>query len=542
MARAFDRDTPVLAPGPRHKGKAAWLLWPAMQFRVVSPLLDDPQINVFQRALLGLARCGKRDLSEMASLLGLEPAFAKLVQDDLRTMQYLDQSGALTEQGALALEDGFLDPTKIVVTHVYQDPFSGMVWPASVATPVMVNATWTGPYKVQIAVPGGRGAGPEFALEVPGPDPGGLELPETTEVIEQISRGHRIETWGEPGPHWQRRPPKRLVSRVSLLNSGEPVYIPVQIVADRPRSGDADARATWQALNPFSGRTSARLRSLVANHCASHEPLRRRLESFIGRPPGTDLAAYDQLKEAKRDYYRQRFELEFGSSLRGHPRLEQILTVIEFNWDDSANSGDPDVELGLVTHYAWRIHEVLLREISRRWPVSRQRFGGEGGDVWNRLRRACQRIGLDGTEYLELKRCCTGDDIKTAVRKSQKSWKDLNNPELLVLAVLSADHSGGGHPIRRLVEDRPRLLTELTMLAGLRNRSSHAEIGRTLPDRAASAREITQAMVRAYLMSVDATVDIRKRRDTTGDGEAISEATGEPLDHTEDEADADLVP
>src|SRR5206468_1196651 len=91
---------------------------------------------------LGLARAGQRDLAGIADLLGLETELAELVRDDLRTLKYLDEFGAITPAGSAALADGFLDPQRIVVTHVYQDPFTGALWPATVPAPVLLGAKW----------------------------------------------------------------------------------------------------------------------------------------------------------------------------------------------------------------------------------------------------------------------------------------------------------------------------------------------------------------------------------------------------------------
>jgi hypothetical protein len=499
MARAFGRETPVMRPKDLHRGRSTWLLWPALQYRVVTPLVDEPELNVFQRGILGLAQCGERDPGRWAELLGLEPEFAQLVRDGLSTMQYLDEHNAPTEAGLKSLDDGFLDPTRIVVTHVYQDPFTGAIWPAHVENPVTVSVRWVAEHKAKLDVARDAATATVTAIAVPGPDLGKVERPTSAEILEQVSRGRRIEVWGEHGERWRRRGPDRITARVSALDSGEPVYLPVQIAVSQPKG----AERSWTAINPFTGRPYERLRRSVLNRCSSHERLGRELQRLIGRPAEAHLIEYDQMRAERKSRYRARFEVDFGGRLRGHPELAELLTMVEFHWENARASADNDADLELTTNYAWRAHEVVLRGLPTRWPVPPWPAASSGDpSPWRKLMEVCKRIGLEGNEYRNLSTFFKkNDEIKRALLRVE-SGKGPKNPDLMLFAVLSAGAHGSDHPVQNLIGKHPYLLTEWSEASAARNSGSHGPIERTALSRAEIARQLAFVLTECFLKSL----------------------------------------
>lgn len=503
MARAFGRDTPVLEPVLRHRGRGLWLLWPALQYRVVTPVMEQPELNVFQRGLLDLARCGKREPAEWAELLGLEPEFVHLVRDGLRTMGYLDPYEVPTEAGLQALDDGFLDPTRVVVTHVYQDPFTGAVWPAYSDAPQAVSARWVAKYKAKVEIPMGTGSATVSAVEVPCTDLEKVDPPSAGEIIEQVSRGRRIQAGDEQVSRWSRRAPGRVVSRLSVLNAGDPVYLPVQVTAER----DKDGERTWLAVNPFTGKAYERLRRSVLNRSASHELLRRELLRLVGHGSWAHLSEYDRMKEDRKRGYRERFELKFGSRIRDHQELGELLAMVEFHWENARTGASPDADLGQTAHFAWRVHEVVLRGLPGRWQVPPWPGASPGDPLpWRKLMEACGRIGLSGNEYRNLEGFRNNGKIVDALKRVGGS-REPNVPELMLIAVLSADAHGPEHPIRQLIRTRPNLLTEWQDASGARNRGSHGEIEQTPAARAEAARELAFDLTGCFLTSLYPTAE-----------------------------------
>jgi hypothetical protein len=509
----FGLDTPVLMPTrTAYRGKRAWLLWPALQYRVVTPLVYQPAVNAFQRALLGLARSGQRDLANMAGLLGLDPEFAELVRDELRTVKYLDEFGAITAAGADALTDGFLDPRRVVVTHVYQDLLTGTLWPAAVPAPMLVTASWHDRSWAELDL-GTAGEGEHVrALAIPA-DGAPPDAPSADDVVEAVSRGSQAAPGtgrgastdenadAGVGAHadtgWRRRPPERVVARVSMIASGQPVYLPAAIVVTGRDRTDTGESPTWLAFGPFGTRASQLLRRLIAIQCVHHPPLRRRIEDLTGQPAAALLAAYDKLEARLREFYGQRLSQRFGPSLREHHELIELLTLLERNMElaRKREAGDRDSALNTAANVGWRIQEIVLREIARRRPPEPDPVLDRGTSrppLWRQLMIACEEIGLRSTEY-------TAMSVLTDLGRIFRLPASPKVPELLAAAVLSAQRSDADHPVRRLASQRDTLLTDLTRAAAARNDSSHAELAHIDIDTVELSRRLAHETVAAFL-------------------------------------------
>jgi hypothetical protein len=494
---AFGRDTPVLVPDRvKYSGRVKWLLWPALQYRVVTPMVDEPVVNAFQRALLGLARAGQRDMARIADLLGVETELAELVRDDLRTLKYLDEFGAITPAGSAALADGFLDPQRIVVTHVYQDPFTGALWPATVPAPVLLGARWRAQDRAELDLGTAGASVPIRPLAVPADD----TLPDTPaadEIVEAVSRGNRTSTRGEADGGWQRRPPDRVATRVSVMTAGQPVYLPVVVVVvdGNPRDGGAGS-ATWLAFSPFSRKASHLLRRLVAIRCERYPPLRQAIENLAGRPTEALLAEYDRLGVELRAQYGELFERRFGFGVREHREIVELLTLLELNMALAGQPGERASELSVAVNVGWRIQELVLREIVRRYPPRLAELDDRPeAPVWRRLMEACERIGLRPTEYKAMSALETPQQLARALRFSDPP----KTPELLAAAVISADQGGSEHPVRRLARQRSSLLTDLTRASQVRNEGSHAALVRIDLDVVHLSRRLAYETVAAFL-------------------------------------------
>jgi hypothetical protein len=493
---AFGPDTPVLVPDRvRRRARTKWLLWPALQYRVVTPLVGEPVVNAFQRGLLGLARAGQRDMAVMADLLGLEADFAELVRDDLRTLRYLDEFGALTAGGLDALADGFLDPHRIVVTHVYQDPFTGTLWPATVSAPMLIAARWRTRERAELDL-GTTGATVAIRPLAVSAEDTLPSIPAADEIVEAVSRGNRASTRGEDSGGWSQRPPERVATRVSLVTAGQPVYLPVIItlLSGDSRDGGTGTAATWFAFSPFSRKPSHLLRRLIAIRCGRYPPLRREVESLIERPAETLLSAYDQLGAELHARYSDLLDRGFGSGLREHHELVELLTLVELNTALAGRPGAQAGELSAAVHAGWQIQEIVLRDILRRHPARLAAWQEDpNAPFWQRLMAACERIGLLPTQYKAI------SVIQAPEALARRNPDRSNTPELLAAAVISADQGDPEHPVRRLARQRPTLLTDLTRASQIRNDAVHAALVRIDLDLVKLSRRLAHETVAAFL-------------------------------------------
>lgn len=132
MAFNFTPERPALNFGPRHHARWSsrqFLLWPAWAYRVVAPRVRQRKFNVLQRAIMGLCRAGVHRVDAIAEHLSVHADLAAFILSELRDLGYLDQHGLPTEHGIKVLEDDSFETQEMVAGYVFQDPWSGDLWP-----------------------------------------------------------------------------------------------------------------------------------------------------------------------------------------------------------------------------------------------------------------------------------------------------------------------------------------------------------------------------------------------------------------------------
>lgn len=113
---------------PRGKRKA--LLWPVLVHRVLYPDPKRPQLNLLQRAVLGLVRAKTVRAEELAELTGLHLNLIKLIQAQCVSNGWLvDNADALTLNGESLLDDQDVADTNMKSGYLLQDALTGKFWP-----------------------------------------------------------------------------------------------------------------------------------------------------------------------------------------------------------------------------------------------------------------------------------------------------------------------------------------------------------------------------------------------------------------------------
>jgi len=133
MRPVFDGTTPVVdlgaSPWPFGIASRQFFVWPALAYRVVLPFRGCRPFNVFQRAVLDMARAGVRDGRDIAGRLAIDHDLIRFVLEQLRSMSMLDDVSAPTsdairlldsEDESSGLEDG---------GYVFVDGIDGVLWP-----------------------------------------------------------------------------------------------------------------------------------------------------------------------------------------------------------------------------------------------------------------------------------------------------------------------------------------------------------------------------------------------------------------------------
>ena len=119
------RDKKIIESGVTHA-----VLWPAYEFAVMSYQSihqRDSDLNPFERAIIGLAENGISEIKRQAELLALDEDLVAHIHTSLVNSKKIDSDGKLR-----ATRSATVDEEKIVAQYMYQDPWTGSMWPRSI--------------------------------------------------------------------------------------------------------------------------------------------------------------------------------------------------------------------------------------------------------------------------------------------------------------------------------------------------------------------------------------------------------------------------
>lgn len=131
----FAESDIFLELGPRPQGMARPVLWPVRVHRVLYPESRQMQLNVFQRAVLGLVRARVVRLAQLAELTGLDSNLITLIlAQGVSSGWLLARADTLTPLGQRLLDDEDDGVGKLKSGYLLQDAVSGKCWPRLVST------------------------------------------------------------------------------------------------------------------------------------------------------------------------------------------------------------------------------------------------------------------------------------------------------------------------------------------------------------------------------------------------------------------------
>lgn len=116
--------------GESPRGKKRALLWPVLVHQVLYPDPRRAQLNLLQRAVLGLVRARVVHTEDMAALTGLHFDLIKLILAQGISNGWLgDSADALTSKGEALLDDEDISDADMKSGYLLQDALTGQFWP-----------------------------------------------------------------------------------------------------------------------------------------------------------------------------------------------------------------------------------------------------------------------------------------------------------------------------------------------------------------------------------------------------------------------------
>jgi hypothetical protein len=448
---------------PRKNSKA--ILWPVMVHRVLYPEPRRAQLNLFQRAVLGLIRAGATSQETIANLTGLHPdLIAFIVAQSVGNGWLVSGANELTDKGYKLLDDEEDQAVNLKAGYIFQDAISGEYWPRLVTRLEQIEAI--DPFAQFPEFVSERKTGDTyrpFLARAEQADLPVLDNEVLTKAYREYQRDFRSNQQLDGAPEPLKQVCLQGVQH--LDESPEPARVLLWVV------GDEEGSELWSIKDPFALRENAWwLGTEMTQLLQNNKRLRTFLSSLVGIPDAGSMT-----KEEWLDALLKKTELDM---LIEYPWLErqpdiQIYFARLIQWREKIESGlqwDSDLEAAIGD--CQKLLEVVMQWLIKTFPANVGHIPNSAKvnqDLNRKVLCALQIPSFTDVVIDALAR----QNLRQVIQACQNPASSLK--ALLFAAgmgVLGANQHQ--HPLMVLENEDLRLDT-LLKLAGLRNQSSHGQ-------------------------------------------------------------------
>ena len=494
MAFNFTPETPVLHFGPRHHTRWSsreFVLWPAWAYRVVAPRRKSRNLNILQRAVLGLTRAGILMAEEHANYLDIHKDLAALILVELSGRGFLDHRMCPTKEGLQALNEESMENQELVAGHVFQDPWTGDLWPRFVERldycelerndkgfPVLMLGTSGRPRR--------QGAYTVLPINVETPS-----IPLPVSIVEAVDRHGEAVKRKEHGGGADEEddleafvPSATQIHRVSFIEpEPQPVFLTTYLYIPESESEAVD----WFACDPFGFRQSSWLRRNMEAVAQDHRGLYEVVNRVVGRSlfEGYEEQRrwYDLLKLTAEKELEQRFTVD----IRNHKIFKQLLEL-EAAWQEilAIGEGCPIRKINEVLRGGVKVLEAGFAAMGGEYPLSGiweriyvERINAKTGRKKlvpqpNRQIITATVVGATRSIGLQVPPPKSLTNVKPGqVRFAADDGDSWRLRPTIVASLLTAEKDAS-HPLRDIAVSCPEFLERVEEVANLGGKAGHA--------------------------------------------------------------------
>jgi len=452
----------LLRKKPAQHGVA--LLWPVHAYRVQYAEAQGKTLNLFQRAVLGLARAGCRDPHEMSTLLGLHQQMLLLILAQCNSHAWIDGQGAPTDNGLALLDEEEDRSVDLKAGVLFRDAISGAFWPRIVSMDGLSEIE-------SVAPPGELPVFRPKRAEADGIRPHvftathSVPAPFDSRDIQQAYRAYRLDYFNARQLYGRDEVGAELRAQgIELMHEqAEPMYVLTWVTPD-----ETGARP-WRVVDPFALRQQVpwlddTFDSLLGQ--PRQQWLAKRLASMIGKPQPEQQNVKEWMQQLE-----QELDLEL---LTEHPwagrekRIGRYFRVLSWRTRVMEQAfGRHELESALAD--AQKLCEAVCQWVVRRYPANIDLIP----PVQYRDRALNERL-LDAIELPAL----TPELIRRLANQDTKKVREVlrgrsESLKAMLFAALLTTIDVPDHPFRHLAPEALGL-DHLLKLADLRNEATHA--------------------------------------------------------------------
>ena len=490
MAPSFEPSCPVLYfrprghthPGPRNE--RAWLLWPTWVYRVVCPKTSDRLLNVFQEAVLGMLCAGNCTLEEIAQALVLNPELvAHIATRDLVDRGFLEENTlSPTAFGRQAIAKGAAQTPTKSVGFVFQDPWSGRLWPAFSETLPFMDIDYS-PEGYPDLLLGGTKGRPwrQHAFCLLPPTDLAPSQPAAEDILKASYSARRArertpadlyrEEDDAAGELAQQFEAFREVSFID--ESPEPHFLVTYLYVPHDRSGDVD----WYACDPFGTGYNMSFKREVAERAREYAPLSTHVSRCLGERPEMGGAPVLGRERAEALVGRELDGLEVSPAARDE-FIEFQLKVLQVESAEAARAQTYQLIREAYTQVR-RILEVLCEQVNgacRDASVRDVLFLDNVPRNAGQLRDIVERINVNAAREVGFTTAGLRRIVTTGANKL-RDCADKKARGALAAEFMLAIHTAvrqPSHPFRAIAAKAPDFLHDVERIMEPINKAAHA--------------------------------------------------------------------
>lgn len=441
------------------------LLWPVHVWKVLYPTKHVVKLNLFQQAILGLARARCQN-TEMAELLCLDSGLvAFIIATQLIPNGWMTMSGVVTNHGERVLEEAEDASEEVRMGYAYQDAISGNWIPRFTEELPEVEPKRVDDRGFPIFLRDLDSGQDDRPFRLSHAREGALDISGLFEAFGRYRTDHEHARQRDGNADLPTR--VRIESLSFVEDAAQPMWLWTWIFPDEAGS------QPWLVADPFGLQHAASwLRKPLQEVLPRNDAVARYVAGALGKSKSNDVSAAEWLRslenqidlEMLADYNWSRkmplVEGYLGSVLR----RSALLAGQDRTWQEDVNS------LLIETH---NLAESILQWMLEAYPPEIRRL-----PHWKDQRDWKDGEALYYLQFLQLP-CLTDDvmkklaeqrldQVRTAVKRGGSSLK------ALLFAALLATVDQSLHPLAKLSDDELRLNCLLKMADARNKKAGHS--------------------------------------------------------------------
>lgn len=464
---AFVESGMYLGFGVKPWGKKRALLWPVLVHQVLYPAPRRAQLNLLQRAVLGLVRARTVRAEDMAVLTGLHADLITLIlAQGVSNGWLVGSADALTSKGCALLDDEDVAEDDMKSGYVLQDATTGIFWPRlfldiSQLEPLDPLARYP---EFRVDRKTGKSIRP-YMLKANSKATPTFDHDALMQAYRDYSEDYRASQQLGDAPV--------LPEQVRLQG--------VQRLGDKPRfarllvwvTADDAGQGLWSVKDPFGLRENAWwLQEALMQSIEQDERLLAHLAGLVNIPR-SDNQSVDEWLEAIRKQTEMQVLIEYPWVER-QPDIKRHLAALLARQEKLQQGDASEQELDAALVESQKLLEVVMQWLIRTYPADVGQIPKQLKPDFGLNRDILNALQLPAFTESVI-RLLSRQNLNQVVRACDRPSTSL---KALLFAAAMGTLSHSRHPLKSLGANELQL-ESLLELADLRNKSSHAQSGFT---------------------------------------------------------------